>query len=314
MADLVVSDVTKAFGEKTVLQDVSIRIQDHELVSLLGVSGGGKTTLFNVISGLLTPDRGQVLLDGEDITGIPGKVSYMLQKDLLLPYRTVEDNVALPLVIGGMKKKEARQKVAPYFEEFGLLGTEKKYPAQLSGGMRQRAALLRTYLFSDRLALLDEPFSALDTLTKRAMHRWYLDVMEQIHLSTIFITHDIDEAVLLSDRIYILGGETGADCRRNPHRRAKTETERLSAHRPFSFLQETNFTDDRRNRGVVSSVSDFLIKLRFPIIIIICVKAHLNLLGSGLFSCQIGRQFVPIKISDSCCFDVFRKGTTGGFA
>ena len=113
MADLVVSDVTKAFGEKTVLQDVSIRIQDHELVSLLGVSGGGKTTLFNVISGLLTPDRGQVLLDGEDITGIPGKVSYMLQKDLLLPYRTVEDNVALPLVIGGMKKKEARQKVVP---------------------------------------------------------------------------------------------------------------------------------------------------------------------------------------------------------
>ena len=107
-------------------------------------------------------------------------------------------------MIGGMKKKEARQKVAPYFEEFGLLGTEKKYPAQLSGGMRQRAALLRTYLFSDRLALLDEPFSALDTLTKRAMHRWYLDVMEQIHLSTIFITHDIDEAVLLSDRIYIL--------------------------------------------------------------------------------------------------------------
>ena len=195
MADLVVSDVTKAFGEKTVLQDVSIRIQDHELVSLLGVSGGGKTTLFNVISGLLTPDRGQVLLDGEDITGIP--------------YRTVEDNVALPLVIGGMKKKEARQKVAPYFEEFGLLGTEKKYPAQLSGGMRQRAALLRTYLFSDRLALLDEPFSALDTLTKRAMHRWYLDVMEQIHLSTIFITHDIDEAVLLSDRIYILGGKPG---------------------------------------------------------------------------------------------------------
>ncbi len=209
MADLVVSDVTKAFGDKTVLQDVSIRIQDHELVSLLGVSGGGKTTLFNVISGLLTPDRGQVLLDGEDITGIPGKVSYMLQKDLLLPYRTVEDNVALPLVIGGMKKKEARQKVAPYFEEFGLLGTEKKYPAQLSGGMRQRAALLRTYLFSDRLALLDEPFSALDTLTKRAMHRWYLDVMEQIHLSTIFITHDIDEAVLLSDRIYILGGKPG---------------------------------------------------------------------------------------------------------
>ena len=209
MADLVVSGVTKSFDGRTIIEDISIEILDRELVSLLGVSGGGKTTLFNVISGLLKPDRGQVFLDGEEITGKPGNVSYMLQKDLLLPYRTVEDNVALPLVIGGMKKKEARKKAAPYFEEFGLSGTEKKYPAQLSGGMRQRAALLRTYLFSDRLALLDEPFSALDTLTKRSMHRWYLDVMEQIHLSTVFITHDIDEAVLLSDRIYILGGKPG---------------------------------------------------------------------------------------------------------
>lgn len=209
MADLVVSGVTKSFDGRTIIEDISIEIHDRELVSLLGVSGGGKTTLFNVISGLLKPDRGQVFLDGEEITGKPGNVSYMLQKDLLLPYRTVEDNVALPLVIGGMKKKEARKKAAPYFEEFGLSGTEKKYPAQLSGGMRQRAALLRTYLFSDRLALLDEPFSALDTLTKRSMHRWYLDVMGQIHLSTVFITHDIDEAVLLSDRIYILGGKPG---------------------------------------------------------------------------------------------------------
>ena len=209
MADLVVSGVTKSFDGRTIIEDISIEIHDRELVSLLGVSGGGKTTLFNVISGLMKPDRGQVFLDGEEITGKPGNVSYMLQKDLLLPYRTVEDNVALPLVIGGMKKKEARKKSAPYFEEFGLAGTEKKYPAQLSGGMRQRAALLRTYLFSDRLALLDEPFSALDTLTKRSMHRWYLDVMEQIHLSTVFITHDIDEAVLLSDRIYILGGKPG---------------------------------------------------------------------------------------------------------
>lgn len=174
MADLVVSGVTKSFDGRTIIEDISIEIHDRELVSLLGVSGGGKTTLFNVISGLMKPDRGQVFLDGEEITGKPGNVSYMLQKDLLLPYRTVEDNVALPLVIGGMKKKEARKKAAPYFEEFGLAGTEKKYPAQLSGGMRQRAALLRTYLFSDRLALLDEPFSALDTLTKRSMHRWYL--------------------------------------------------------------------------------------------------------------------------------------------
>lgn len=209
MAELKVSNVTKSFDGKKIIENIAIEIHEKELVSLLGVSGGGKTTLFNVISGLIPPDSGSVLLDGEDITSKPGNVSYMLQKDLLLPYRTVEDNVALPLLIRGEKKKMAREKVQPYFAEFGLEGTQKKYPAQLSGGMRQRAALLRTYMFSDRLALLDEPFSALDTLTKSAMHRWYLNVMEQIHLSTVFITHDIDEAILLSDRIYILGGKPG---------------------------------------------------------------------------------------------------------
>lgn len=209
MAELKVSNVTKSFDGKKIIENISIEIHEKELVSLLGVSGGGKTTLFNEISGLIPPDSGSVLLDGEDITSKPGNVSYMLQKDLLLPYRTVEDNVALPLLIRGEKKKTAREKVQPYFAEFGLEGTQKKYPAQLSGGMRQRAALLRTYMFSDRLALLDEPFSALDTLTKSAMHRWYLNVMEQIHLSTVFITHDIDEAILLSDRIYILGGKPG---------------------------------------------------------------------------------------------------------
>lgn len=209
MAELKVSHISKSFHEKKVLEDVSIELHDHELVGLLGVSGGGKTTLFNVISGLLWPDSGKVFLDGKEITGQPGNVSYMLQKDLLLPYRTIEDNVALPLVIKGEKKKEARRKVQPYFEEFGLEGTQKKYPVQLSGGMRQRAALLRTYMFSNKIALLDEPFSALDTLTKGAMHKWYLKVMEQIHLSTIFITHDIDEAILLADRIYLLTGNPG---------------------------------------------------------------------------------------------------------
>ena len=133
----------------------------------------------------------------------------MLQKDLLLPYKTIEDNVALPLFIKGEKKKEARKKAAEFFEEFGLEGTQKKYPNQLSGGMRQRAALLRTYMFSKDIALLDEPFSALDTLTKSEMHKWYLDVMDKIHLSTLFITHDIDEAILLSDRIYLLTGVPG---------------------------------------------------------------------------------------------------------
>lgn len=209
MALLETRHISKSFEDHQVLQDITLQVHDHELVSLLGVSGSGKTTLFNIISGLLLPDMGQVFLDGKDITGKPGQISYMLQKDLLLPYRTIEDNVALPLIIGGEKKREAREKVRPHFASFGLAGTEKKYPHQLSGGMRQRAALLRTYMFSQGLALLDEPFSALDTITKSNMHRWYLDVMEEIQLSTIFITHDIDEAILLSDRIYLLTGNPG---------------------------------------------------------------------------------------------------------
>lgn len=209
MAVLHVNGVSKSFEDGQVIKDISIKLREGEIVSLLGVSGGGKTTLFNIIAGLSIPDEGNVILDGEDITGKPGNVSYMLQKDLLLPYRTIVDNVALPLVIRGMKKKDAREKAASYFEEFGLAGSEKKYPAQLSGGMKQRAALLRTYLFSEKVALLDEPFSALDMLTKGTVHEWYLDVMEKIKLSTLFVTHDIDEAILLSDRIYLLTGKPG---------------------------------------------------------------------------------------------------------
>ena len=209
MAVLNVNGVAKSFEDGEVIKNITLELHEGEIVSLLGVSGGGKTTLFNVIAGLSMPDAGNVVLDGEDVTGKPGNVSYMLQKDLLLPYRTIVDNVALPLVIRGMSKKQAREKAASYFEEFGLAGTEKKYPSQLSGGMKQRAALLRTYLFSEKVALLDEPFSALDMLTKGAVHEWYLDVMEKIKLSTLFITHDIDEAILLSDRIYLLTGKPG---------------------------------------------------------------------------------------------------------
>lgn len=209
MDKLIVSGVSKAFADKQVLKDISITLREGELVSLLGVSGGGKSTLFNIISGLMKPDQGQVMLDGEDVTNRPGRISYMLQKDLLLPYRTIADNAALPLLLRGMKPAEARAQAESHFAEFGLEGTEKKWPAQLSGGMRQRAALLRTYLFSQNVALLDEPFSALDTLTKSAMHRWYLELMSRIRLSTLFITHDIDEAVLLSDRIYVLTGQPG---------------------------------------------------------------------------------------------------------
>ena len=202
-------NITMKFGDETIIRDISIAVDQGELVSLLGVSGSGKTTLFNCISGIYQPTAGRVLLDGADITGTTGHISYMLQKDLLLPYKTIEDNVGLPLVIRGMSKEEARRQASEHFEEFGLEGTQKKYPKQLSGGMRQRAALLRTYLFSDNVALLDEPFSALDTITKGKIHKWYLDVMEKINLTTVFITHDINEAILLSDRVYIMTGKPG---------------------------------------------------------------------------------------------------------
>lgn len=209
MSELIVENVSKSYDGRKIIKNISLTLHEGELVSILGVSGGGKTTLFNVISGLTEPDEGRVLLDGEDITGKPGRISYMLQKDLLLPYRTVEDNVALPLLLRGEKKKAAREQVRPYFEEFGLEGAQKQYPAQLSGGMRQRAALMRTYMFSQNVALLDEPFSALDTITKSSMHGWYLNIMEKIRMSTLFITHDIDEAILLSDRICLLTGRPG---------------------------------------------------------------------------------------------------------
>lgn len=206
---LEVQGISKNFADIRVLEDISVTLREGELACLLGVSGSGKSTLFNIISGLMAPDSGRVLLDGENVTNRPGHISYMLQKDLLLPYRTIEDNVALPLLLRGVGKREAREQARAHFAEFGLEGTERKWPAQLSGGMRQRAALLRTYLFSQNVALLDEPFSALDTLTKSAMHRWYLQIMERIRLSTLFITHDIDEAILLSDRIYLLTGQPG---------------------------------------------------------------------------------------------------------
>lgn len=209
MEKLVTRNISKSFGGKNVIQDISVTLRAGEIVCLLGVSGVGKTTLFNIISGIMPPDSGSILLNGQEITGTAGRISYMQQKDLLMPYRTILDNVCLPLLLRGERKAKAREEAGRYFEEFGLEGTQKLYPHELSGGMRQRAALLRTYLFSDEVALLDEPFSALDAITKASIHQWYLGVMQTISLSTLFITHDIDEAITLSDRVYLLTGTPG---------------------------------------------------------------------------------------------------------
>ncbi len=201
---LIVKNLKKDFGETRVLGDVSFSINKGEFVSLLGLSGSGKSTIFNIISGLLLPDKGQVIIEGEDFTGKTGRVSYMYQKDLLLPWKKIIDNVALPLVIKGKNKKDARGMVAEYFSIFGLEGFEYSYPFQLSGGMKQRAALLRTYMFSKDIMLLDEPFGGLDAITRSKMHNWLLEVLQKLNTTVLFITHDIEEAIFLSDRIYIL--------------------------------------------------------------------------------------------------------------
>ena len=204
MALLSLSEINKSFDSRQVLKNINLNISQGEFVSLVGVSGSGKSTLLNIIAGLEKPDSGIVLLNGESLNGKTGKVSYMFQKDLLFPYYTILDNVILPLIISGMKKEDAQKKAEPFFAQFGLDGTQQKYPKQLSGGMKQRAAFLRTYLSSKELMLLDEPFSALDMITKNQMHEWYLNVMSKLKLTTLLITHDIEEAILLSDRIFIM--------------------------------------------------------------------------------------------------------------
>jgi ABC-type nitrate/sulfonate/bicarbonate transport system ATPase subunit len=201
---LELKEIYKAFEDTSVLEGISLQLKNKEFVSILGPSGSGKSTIFNIVSGLLKPDGGEVAIEGENYTGRTGRVSYMYQKDLLLPWRKVIDNTSLPLLVKGMKKQQAREAAAPFFKVFGLEGFEHKYPFQLSGGMRQRAALLRTYMFSKDIMLLDEPFGGLDAITRAKMHQWLLEVLQQLETSILFITHDIEEAIYLSDRVYIL--------------------------------------------------------------------------------------------------------------
>ena len=193
-------------GAHVVVRDISLRVGAGEVVCLVGRSGCGKTTIMHALSGLSRPVEGCVLLAGEDVTGMPGRVSYMLQKDLLLPSKRVIDNVCLPLTLAGMPRGEAHTKAEPLFARFGLVGSERKWPSELSGGMRQRAAFLRTYLMGNSVLLLDEPFSALDALTRADMRSWYCDMAHELGLATLAITHDVDEAVTMASRVYVLAG------------------------------------------------------------------------------------------------------------
>ena len=210
---LSVRGVSKRFdaGDRavTAIEDVSFDVPRGAFVSILGPSGCGKSTLFNIIAGLLSPSGGDVLLEGASIVGRAGQVGYMLQKDLLLPWRTIEDNITLGQTLRGVKKRKARTNAAALMDRCGLTGFEKKKPHQLSGGMRQRAALMRTLLTGKEVLLLDEPFGALDAITRLQLQMTLIDIWQDMRKTILFVTHDVEEALLLSDEILVLTERPG---------------------------------------------------------------------------------------------------------
>ena len=196
---IAINNLSKKYKDKLILENINLYVDENEIVSIIGPSGCGKSTIFNILSNLTTYDCGNIYINGN--------FSYMYQNDLLLPYKTIIDNVSLPLVLKGEKKKKSRDMVNSYFSTFGLKGYENKYPHELSGGMRQRANFMRTFINSSDIMLLDEPFGALDSITRASMQNWLLDIKKQIKSTILLITHDIDEAIILSDRIYILSNK-----------------------------------------------------------------------------------------------------------
>lgn len=210
---LLLDGVAKHFrqGRQGVMavEGVNMQVGEGEFVSLIGPSGCGKSTLFNIIAGLESVDAGRVLIDGEPLNGRMGLAGYMPQQPLLLPWRTVEENVLLGLDVRRVPRREAQEQARELLRRFGLAEFAQHYPATLSGGMRQRVALLRTVLFNQRFLLLDEPFGALDALTRLSCQMWLLDLWQNVHASVLFITHDVREAIFLSDRIYVLSPRPG---------------------------------------------------------------------------------------------------------
>ena len=198
--------ISKLYDNDPILCDIDLHVREGEVVSVLGMSGSGKTTLLKIISGLTFPDRGSVVVDGEDCTGKTGKVSFMRQDSLLMPWKTVIDNIVLPLTISGVKKAEAYSRAEQYLAYFGLEASKNLYPSQISGGMAKRASLLRAHLFSSAILLLDEPFSSLDTITRISMYEWFMKTVGDLKLTAVLVTHDIHEAVYLSDRVFVIKG------------------------------------------------------------------------------------------------------------
>lgn len=209
-----VRGVSKVFHrdgkEIAALAETSFQVKEGSFASIIGPSGCGKSTLFNIMAGLLSPTTGDVLADGESIVCRAGTVGYMLQKDMLLPWRTILDNIILGLEVRRVPRKQAVERALPLMEKYGLKGFEAHYPNELSGGMRQRAALLRTLLYDRDILLLDEPFGALDAQTRLCMQNWLLEIWQDFGKTILFVTHDIDEAIYLSDEIFVFSPRPGS--------------------------------------------------------------------------------------------------------
>lgn len=211
---LEIHNLSKSFfarGKGTVqaLAPTHLVFETGKFTSIIGPSGCGKSTLFNLIAGLISPTTGSIVMQQEDVTGQTGMVGYMLQKDLLLPWRTVLDNVILGMEIRGVPRRESVRKASALLHRYGLGDFIDCRPSQLSGGMRQRAALIRTLLYDRDIVLLDEPFGALDAQTRVTMQSWLLNIWEEMGKTILFVTHDIDEAIFLSDRIVVMTARPG---------------------------------------------------------------------------------------------------------
>lgn len=196
------SDKTQS---ESILKNMSFQINDGEFISIIGPSGSGKSTIFRLITGLEQPNSGDILMNGEMTSDRLGSVGYMPQQDLLMPWRSIMDNATLPLEIKGIGKEEAQSRVSKLLVDFGLKGVENLFPGDLSGGMKQRVSFLRTILSGSNILLLDEPFSALDAITRLTMQEWLLEQWTKMEKTILFITHDVDEALFLSDRIFVTG-------------------------------------------------------------------------------------------------------------
>jgi len=231
---LTVKDLSLSFGDE-IINNISLDVDEGEIVSIIGPSGCGKSTLFNIISGILLQDQGSISIDGKEEKKRQGKFGYMFQDPLLFPWLMVLENVMLGFEIKGLEKKQAKIKAFDLLKKFNLFRYADSYPDRLSGGMKQKAALLRTIAFNSSILLLDEPFGSLDAITRSSLHLYLLEIWKKLKLTIIFTTHDIREAIFLSDRIYVLSKKpaTVVDC---------VETN-LSRPRKIKDLTSTKFVE-----------------------------------------------------------------------